>query len=271
VIFEFYGRKIGAAGAGVCTGSRLASSPLIPPLEVRVEIFEAQGQQHAGREGDGYGSRSIGFWMIAHRHLVIVIVPYSIVRLPMGLGCGGRRRVGGGEQVEKWTRIISKWRWRSFGEIQIFCGRAHATSLQHRSMDSPLLTRLFRQLFSHRACQSVRSRSELPFRIQGARRHAQRRCISSTSRKREGAGDASRNESHWQQRSDLFPLDMSEEYQKYPMVTADQLRGRRERPRRVKMLTRDFIEGFQSYPSITEQKLRMEHRLLIQPFIWLLL
>ena len=84
-------------------------------------------------------------------------------------------------------------------------------------------------------------------------------------------GDASRNESHWQQRSDLFPLDMSEEYQKYPMVTADQLRGRRERPRRVKMLTRDFIEGFQSYPSITEQKLRIKHRLLIQPFVWLLL
>lgn len=37
---------------------------------------------------------------------------------------------------------------------------------------------------------------------------------------------------------------MSEEYQKYPMVTANQLRGRRERPRRVKMLTRDFIEGY---------------------------
>ena len=51
------------------------------------------------------------------------------------------------------------------------------------------------------------------------------------------------SESHWQQRTDLFPQDMSEEYNRYPMVTADQLRGRRERPRRVKMLTRDFIEG----------------------------
>jgi hypothetical protein len=41
VVFEFYGREIGAAGPGVCTGRRLASSPLIPPLEVGIEIFEA--------------------------------------------------------------------------------------------------------------------------------------------------------------------------------------------------------------------------------------
>ena len=55
--------------------------------------------------------------------------------------------------------------------------------------------------------------------------------------------EKSGNESHWQQRTDIFPLDMRDEYDRYPMVTADQLRGRRERPRRVKMLTRDFIEG----------------------------
>ncbi|KAJ5037565.1 uncharacterized protein L3040_007737 [Drepanopeziza brunnea f. sp. 'multigermtubi'] len=51
------------------------------------------------------------------------------------------------------------------------------------------------------------------------------------------------------QRTDLFPLDMSGEYQKYPMVTADQLRGRKERPRRVKMLMRDFIEDSLYNPS----------------------
>jgi hypothetical protein len=51
------------------------------------------------------------------------------------------------------------------------------------------------------------------------------------------------NESNWQQRTDGFPPNMSEEYGKYPMVTAKDLRGRKERPRRVKMLTRDFIEG----------------------------
>jgi len=41
----------------------------------------------------------------------------------------------------------------------------------------------------------------------------------------------------------MFPMDMAEEFDKFPMVTADQLRSRRERPRRVKMFTRDFIEG----------------------------
>jgi hypothetical protein len=49
-------------------------------------------------------------------------------------------------------------------------------------------------------------------------------------------------ESDWQQRTDHFPQDKLEEFKKYPNVTADSLRGRRERPRRVKMLMRDFIE-----------------------------
>ena len=49
-------------------------------------------------------------------------------------------------------------------------------------------------------------------------------------------------ESDWQQRTDHFPQDKLQEFQKYPNVTADGLRGRRERPRRVKMLMRDFIE-----------------------------
>lgn len=106
-------------------------------------------------------------------------------------------------------------------------------------MDSPIVSRLFRQLFAHRSCQSLSAHSLVPFRIQSGRHGqlTQIRCVS-------GGGDGQdRNESHWQQRTDLFPVDMSAEYEKYPMVNADQLRSRRERPKRVKMLTRDFIEG----------------------------
>ncbi|CAL3972234.1 unnamed protein product, partial [Diplocarpon coronariae] len=104
-------------------------------------------------------------------------------------------------------------------------------------MDSPIVSQLFRQLFTHRPCQALLAHSSVPSRIQGGkqlRRHA--------SGRGEGGEKPRRNDDHWQQRTDLFPSDMSGEYQKYPMVTADQLRGRKERPRRVKMLMRDFIE-----------------------------
>lgn len=51
------------------------------------------------------------------------------------------------------------------------------------------------------------------------------------------------SESDWQQRTELFSHDMTEEYKAFPTVTANELRTRTERPRRVKMLMRDFVEG----------------------------
>ena len=44
-------------------------------------------------------------------------------------------------------------------------------------------------------------------------------------------------------RMEGFPPDKMRDYERYPMVTAGMLRGRKERPKRVKMLARDFIEG----------------------------
>jgi hypothetical protein len=71
--------------------------------------------------------------------------------------------------------------------------------------------------------------------------------IRSFGGQRGRTAETGRNESKWQQRTDILPHDMSEEYSKFPIVTADDLRGRRERPRRVKMLARDFIEGMLEY------------------------
>lgn len=57
-------------------------------------------------------------------------------------------------------------------------------------------------------------------------------------------------ESHWQQRTEILPPDKAKEYERYPMVDASALRTRKERPRRVKMLTRDFIEGIPATPDL---------------------
>jgi hypothetical protein len=51
-----------------------------------------------------------------------------------------------------------------------------------------------------------------------------------------------RRESRWQPRKNAFPHERTEEFERFPLVTADMLKIRRERPRRVRMLLRDFIE-----------------------------
>lgn len=101
-------------------------------------------------------------------------------------------------------------------------------------MDSPAVARLFRRLATHHFCE----------------RHVaiQRRTHTTRPRTRTPASKSSplpvktTVESSWQQRTDHFPPDRADEFQRFPTVTADQLRGRAERPRRVKMLMRDFIE-----------------------------
>ena len=51
------------------------------------------------------------------------------------------------------------------------------------------------------------------------------------------------NESSWDIRTEMVPIESMAEFERYPSVTAHGLRGRTERPRRVKMLMRDFIHG----------------------------
>ncbi|PGH16383.1 hypothetical protein AJ80_05233 [Polytolypa hystricis UAMH7299] len=109
-------------------------------------------------------------------------------------------------------------------------------------MDSPIVAQLFRQLFTHRACQLTKSHSALPFRKSGPSQyvHVQYRTLitKTTSSRRRKVDDGS----YWRQRADDFPRDMSAELREYPLITAKELRTRAHRPKRVKMLTRDFID-----------------------------
>lgn len=125
------------------------------------------------------------------------------------------------------------------------CLRAHSSS-HHRaygrtvapaSMDSPVVTQLFRQLFSHRASQCL-ARGARPALAAVRPPQIQRR----TKTTRFAEGETTR-ESRWTPRKNTFPQERTEEFERYPTVTADILRNRKERPRRVKMLMRDFIEG----------------------------
>jgi hypothetical protein len=106
------------------------------------------------------------------------------------------------------------------------------------SMDSPLVTQLFRQLFSHRASRCL-ARRTCPSVAFARHAYVHQRGLAT----RYQQGETSR-ESKWAPRTNNFPYERSDEFDRYPTVTADMLRTRRERPRRVKMLMRDFIEGW---------------------------
>lgn len=117
-------------------------------------------------------------------------------------------------------------------------------------MESSLLTRVFRRLLSHQTCSKLRYHTPSTEAISNTPRP---RYFSGSSKEDNGLDndlddfDAKR-ESDWQQRTDILPPDKMKAFEKYPMVTSEQLRSRRERPKRVKMLARDFIEG-QPFPT----------------------
>lgn len=112
-------------------------------------------------------------------------------------------------------------------------------TFQLQIMDAPTISRVFQRLFSHEICSKVRYRPAMSNVIS-------HRAFSQSPRATAGGRPATRVtnlDSDWQQRSDLFPVDKSKEFEKYPMVDSTMLKIRKERPRRVRMLTRDFIEG----------------------------
>jgi hypothetical protein len=103
-------------------------------------------------------------------------------------------------------------------------------------MDTPIVTSLFRQLFRHRPCLR-RHGGPLSIVLNGS--STQRRTIIA---ERDDVKRAAA-EGEWHPKSPFLHIDMSEEFKRYPLVTAAQLAHRKERPRRVKMLVRDYIDG----------------------------
>ena len=105
-----------------------------------------------------------------------------------------------------------------------------------RTMDLPVVNQIFRQLFApSRQCLG----SQAFVRLRKTPREQQRRTYALRRSQDDGQGG-----SRWQQRIDAFPKDMSKQLREYPKVTANDLRHRTQRPRRVKMLAREFIEGW---------------------------
>lgn len=114
-------------------------------------------------------------------------------------------------------------------------------------MDSPVLNQLFRQLFRHPACQAFPARSSrVSGRLAGGapqqHQQHQQQCRSFLTRRAPSKRKNSEDALTWNRRGD-YPKDIDEELRTYPLVTARDLRRRKDRPRQVKMLTREFIDG----------------------------
>ena len=110
-----------------------------------------------------------------------------------------------------------------------------------------MLNHLFRRLFRHRACQRPQGPTALSpiIRTTFTASHpgqGQGQWRSFLSRRKQLGNDGKENKNTWYRRGD-YPRDLTEELEAYPLVTAKELRSHRERPRRVKMMTREFIEG----------------------------
>jgi hypothetical protein len=119
-------------------------------------------------------------------------------------------------------------------------------------MDSPAVNRIFRKLLSHETCS--RNLTRRPRTLNASATSTlgsvtQTRSFlwdakgKAAKTKRYGGKEQEKKDSFWRARNDLLLSDHTEDYKRFPLVTADHLRPRKERPRRVKMSVRDFIEG----------------------------
>lgn len=103
------------------------------------------------------------------------------------------------------------------------------------TMEVALSSRIFKRLFAHETCSVLRYSAAIQSPGTGSIRHR-----STTSK---AAQESIRDRTSWTHRSLLFEDAKDKEFSRYNHVTADQLRHRTTRPKKVSMLMRDFIEG----------------------------
>src|SRR6516162_7048765 len=102
-------------------------------------------------------------------------------------------------------------------------------------MDSPLINCIFRRLLSHETCSKVRHATPIPPRPQLVARNPYRTFLGITKSAKGRYSNTERDQALWRQRIELEQDDKREEFKESSFVTADQLRGSKKRPRRVKM------------------------------------
>ncbi|KAF2459984.1 S-adenosyl-L-methionine-dependent methyltransferase [Lineolata rhizophorae] len=112
-------------------------------------------------------------------------------------------------------------------------------------METPVIANLFRPHISRNACQWLHHRPFPCCGIRGMRPvPLQRRAAATGSRYKTRTNDETKDAetSAWKQRMNILSQSKQDECMRYPLITADELRTQRERPKGVRMLLRDFIE-----------------------------
>lgn len=127
-------------------------------------------------------------------------------------------------------------------------------------MDCKLTTLFFDRLLSAAQCTSCRRAASFPVpnrrlvrpRSSTSAPRANVRHAGSYSRLKDQSERRARGQIvsaddnvqlPWKPRKDLMPEEKQQAYEQYPLVTANDIRDKSRRPRRMKMLMRDFIEG----------------------------
>jgi len=105
------------------------------------------------------------------------------------------------------------------------------------------MNRILRRLLSHETCSKVRHGPFIRPRQQLVPHSPRRTFLGFTKPAKGRYSNTEREKAVWRQRVELEQDDKREAFKQFPFVTADELRGSKKRPRKVKMLLREFIEG----------------------------